>query len=230
MKKLFLLIATTFIAGTTFSQEFYMQGRFVNTNPDISLDSAAFEFTPTNYEYFINDATTPSSSGTYEVIDGIFNPDSIILYEDTLGVCATNGGGKTIRFEVGASTNPFYAVTLFETSFSVDSCPTHSHKMSGQYIGYNDGVVIYPTSVSTLGEASSLGLYSYGNRIYLTADENETVNVAIMDMNGRKLGDPRKMQLSKGQPQTYDVGWLSPGVYIAVVTTARERKTLRFIL
>jgi hypothetical protein len=59
------------------AQQYYMNGRFVNGAPDsTSLDSVAFVFTPTTYEYYINAATAPSSSGTYSVITSVIRTEA----------------------------------------------------------------------------------------------------------------------------------------------------------
>ena len=94
-----LFLSLLLFSNTSWGQQYHMLGRFVNTAPDsTSLDSVAFEFTATTYAYYVNASTVPSSSGTYAVVTSTMAPDSLFLFEDSLGVCNTNNGGYTVKF------------------------------------------------------------------------------------------------------------------------------------
>jgi hypothetical protein len=230
MKKATLLFLFVFASCYSFAQQYHMEGRFVNTAPDsISLDSVAFEFTPTTYAYYVNAGTTPSSQGTYMVSTYNLGPDSLILMESGLGVCSGNGGGNTIKFKLGYTTTPFYSIIVDETTQSIDSCSTHSYKIQGEYIGYT-GIIVFSTSVSSAVPRSSLTTNVYEGHLTLASSYNEKVSVAVLNTNGQSVMPVQDIQLIKGQNNNLDFKSLPPGMYFITILSANERKVLKLAL
>lgn len=227
MKNIILAFLLFSFATTSSAQQYYMTGRFVNTAPDsTSLDSVAFVFTPTTYAYYINASTTPSSTGTYAVIDA--STDSLVLFEDSLGVCNTNGGGSKISFALSYTISPYYSIDIFETAQSIDSCPSHSYKIQGQYIGY-EGEVIFTNSVKETNAVSSLQAYVYENRLFVKSRYREKVSIDIRSINGQKLEKNRELMLTDDQYSAVDLNGFSPGIYYIVIRSEHERKTLKLV-
>lgn len=232
MKKSLLLILLVFTAHFSKAQQYHMTGRFTNTAPDsTSLDSVAFEFTPTTYAYYINAGTIPSSTGTYMVVSNNVGPDSLVLMEDTLGVCNTNNGGSTIRFRLSYQLAPFHQLTIDETTQSVDSCPSHSYKIQGDYIGYNNaGQIIFTSSVNKISDAGGIEAYVHGRQLAIRSTYDTRAEVQVINLNGQKVTDKQTIRLGKGQTGNLELNGLQPGMYFILIQTERERKTLKAML
>jgi hypothetical protein len=227
---LFLIILLASLPG--YGQQYHMTGRFSNTSPDsISLDSVAFVFTATTYAYYINAGTTPSSTGTYAVITNNPAPDTLALFEDTQGVCNTNGGGNTIKFRLTYATTPFHNIELFETTQSIDSCSSHSYKIQGQYIGYNgNGQIVFTSSVGNTESKGALNAYVYGNVLNVRSEYQENIQINVLNLNGQRVMPVRNAVMRKGEHATFELSGLSTGMYFIIIQGERERKTLKLML
>lgn len=227
MKNYVLILAVLLTSATAYSQQYYMNGRFSNTTPDLSLgiDSAAFNFTNTTYTYYINNNPNPSSFGTYQVLVG--GPqDLLILSEDSLGVCSSNGSGTTVTLGLDYTTMPFHSIIVSETAASQDSCPTHSAKMSGQFIS-TGGMIIPTASVKGTSATSSLQAFAYNGQLYVSGRNNEKVAVTVTNISGQKLIPTQDVILFNGQPVVFGLSGLSPGLYVVFLQSATERKAVK---
>lgn len=230
MKKLILSFCILLSASATYAQDFYMNGRFSNTTPDINaqIDSAAFNFTNTNYTYFINDNANPSSFGTYAVIIGSMS-DTLVLMEDSLGVCSSNGTGTMVKMEIDKTITPFHSIILSETAQSMDSCTSHSLRMSGTFIA-TSGTIISTSSVNSTKQDNGLQAYTYGNQLMVTGKYNERVSLTITNVSGQKVMKTQEAQLSQGEKRTFDLSNLNPGIYFVLIQSEHGRKAVKVAL
>ena len=228
MKKLVLLLSILLYTTAAYSQGYYMNGRFSNTTPDLSLgiDSAAFNFTNTNYTYFINDNPDPSSFGTYYVVTG--GPsDTLVLTEDNLGACSFNGTGTTVMLELDKTFTPFQSLIISETTQSQDSCPSTSAKMSGDFIS-TGGTIITVTSVKNTNTASTLKADVYMDELRLTSLHNEKASITVANINGQSIIKTQHIPLQKGQQTAIPLQALISGIYFIRIQTEHELKVVKF--
>ena len=225
-----LFLSLLLFSNTSWGQQYHMLGRFVNTAPDsTSLDSVAFEFTATTYAYYVNASTVPSSSGTYAVVTSTMAPDSLFLFEDSLGVCNTNNGGYTVKFGLQYQLSPYYGLTIIESISSIDSCPSHSYKIQGDYIGY-EGEIVFTNSVKNASNPSALHTNVYNAQLQISSQYNEKISVQVMNLNGQKMMAAEQAILVNGQRDSFDFRGLSPGIYFVIIQSEHERKAIKFVL
>jgi hypothetical protein len=231
MKKLILLFSILLYNTACYSQGFYMNGRFSNTTPDLSLqiDSAAFNFTDSEYTYFINDNPAPSSFGTYMVITG--GPaDTLVLMEDSLGVCSVNGSGTTIALKIDKTLSPFVSITLSETTASQDSCPTHSARMSGDFFPTGGTIIDVPSSVKNNNAVSFIKADVYNGTLRLSSPYDEKASVDVININGQVVLKPQAINLRKGQISSVSLEAPGPGIYFVRIRSEHEMKVVKFAL
>ncbi len=229
MKKLILLSCVLLSFTTTYAQQFHMNGRFCNSTPNVNagIDSAAFIFTNVGYNYYINANTNPSSHGEYEIINGSMS-DTIVFYEDSLGVCSNNGTGAVVKMEIDKTTTPFYSIILSQTANSLANCPSHSLKMSGDFIASNGGI-IYGWAASVKDTKTDIGLqaYNYGNQLVIKSRYNEKVYVSVTNVNGQKVMKTQDAYLTQGEKATFELSSLSAGIYFVLIQSEHGKTAIK---
>lgn len=230
MKKFILSFCILLSVTTTYAQQFYMNGRFSNTTPDLNagIDSAAFNFTNTTYTYFINNNPNPSSFGSYAIVTGT-SSDTLVLMEDSLGVCSNNGTGTTVKMKIDKTITPYFSIILSETAHSMASCPTHSLRMSGDFIA-TSGTIISTSSVNDTKQDNGLQAYTYGGRLMVIGKYNERVFVSVTNINGQKVLKTQETNLTQGQTSTFDLSGLSSGIYFVLIQSEHGRKAIKVAL
>lgn len=231
MKKLLLLFSILLCSTIGYSQSYYMTGRFTNASPDISqqIDSAIFVFTSTEYSYYTNTNTNPSSFGTYYVMTGGL-ADTLVLMEDSLGICSVNGSGTTVKFKIDRTVTPYYSITLTETAASQDSCPSNSLRMSGDFLGEPGMITDVPVSVKTTNGVFALAADIYNGTLRLKSDYDEKAQIDVININGQKVSGVQTVTLKKGQTSFIPLDVLNTGVYFVRIKTSSELKVVKFAL
>lgn len=209
-----------------------MNGRFSNTSPDIDagIDSAAFVFTNTNYSYYIEDNPAPSSFGTYEIITGGMS-DTIVFYEDSLGVCSDNGTGTTVKMEIDKTVTPYYSIMLGETAHSMDNCQTHSLRMSGEFIATSGVIYNWSASVNdTKGNDIGLLAYNYGNNLMIRSRYSEKISFTVTNISGQKVLKTQEAFLTQGQNSIFNLSGLTSGIYFVLIQSEHGIKAIKVAL
>ena len=228
MKKIILLLSVLLSLTTSYAQQFHMSGRFSNTTPDVDalIDSAAFNFTNSGYTYFVDDNPNPSSFGTYEIIIGGMS-DTLVLYEDSLGVCSDNGTGATVKLEIDKTVTPFYSIILSETSHSMQNCTSHSLQMSGDFIATSGVIFNWAASVKDAKSDIGLRAYTFEGKLMVNSNYNEKVSVTVTNISGQKVTKTQEATLSAGHTHTFDFDGLSRGIYFIFLQSEHGRKTVK---
>ena len=129
--------------------------------------------------------------------------------------------------DIDKTLTPFISIILSETTMSQDSCPTHSARMSGDFISTGGVIIEVPASVKVT-KTSTLQADVYNGHLRITGLYDEKISVDIINVAGQKVASNASILLRKGQTTHVPLDHLGAGIYFARIRTAYELKVVKF--
>ena len=147
-----------------------------------------------------------------------------------LGVLCQLSWSQTLSRSVIGATGSINPELTYTVGQSITKTATSSVMILSQ--GFQQPDKLIGTFISDLGEEASFNLYPNPTQDRLTLEFDSQkpfwMDISIIDMRGRRIGDKRKVMTSNASSIDLDVSNLATGSYSIILQSGKKIKTLRF--